>query len=33
MKVDGRSDDKSTFWRCVLTRDHLFVMILLVHGY
>jgi hypothetical protein len=33
MKVDGHSDDKSTFWRHVLIRDHPFVMILLVHGY
>ncbi len=32
MKVDGCSDDKSTFWSCVLTRDPRFVMILLVHG-
>jgi hypothetical protein len=32
MKINGRSDDNSTFWRHVLTRDHPFVIILLVHG-
>jgi hypothetical protein len=33
MKSDCHSDDKSTFWRHVLTRDHLFVMILVYLRY